>query len=116
MLLKMKKITNYHNWLKGAAPLPAGAIPMAGHTNGAIVCLMPTGRWIKWQYGVSKNLPPETQKEVMEVVIKEMGGTAQSTADKLSVSRRTVESWRSRASILPIGVSYKIAEILSINP
>ncbi len=63
-----------------------------------------------WLGGVIHARPPATQKAVMEVVISDLGGTAQAMAEKVGVSRRTVESWRSGASPLPIRVAYRIAE------
>jgi DNA-binding XRE family transcriptional regulator len=111
--MKLAKITEFTLWIKGTAPLPAGAVPLAAHGVAGLVCLMPSGRWISWLGGVAKSLPLDTQKEVMEVLISQMGGTAATMAEKLGVSKRTVESWRSRKSPLPISKGFEIAEILS---
>lgn len=111
--MKLTKITNFTLWLKGTAPLPAGAVPLATKDHARLVCLMPSGRWISWLGGVAESLPPETQKGVVNVLVSEMGGTAETMAEKLGVSKRTVESWRSRKSPLPISKAFEIAEILS---
>jgi len=66
-----------------------------------------------WLGGVMHSRPVDTQKHVMEVLVSEMGGTAEKMADKVGVSRRTVESWRSGKSPLPISKGFEIAEILS---
>ena len=110
--MKLTKITGFELWLKGTAPLPAGAVPLAGEGAG-LVCLMPTGRWIMWLGGVMHSRSVVTQKYVMEVLVSEMGGTAEKMASTLGVSSRTVESWRSRKSPLPISKAFQIAEILS---
>lgn len=110
--MKLNPITSWHKWIQGTAPLPAGAVPLAGETAG-LVCLMPTGRWIMWLGGVMSSKPPETQREVMEVIISQLGGTAAATAEALDVSRRTVEAWRTGAAKLPIKAAYQIAEKLA---
>jgi len=110
--MELQPIKNYHKWIKGAAPLPAGAVPLAGETAG-LVCLMPTGRWIMWLGGVITSRPPSTQRAVMEVVISRLGGTASATADTLGVSPRTVEAWRSGKAPLPIKAAYLIAEAIA---
>ena len=107
------KLENYHKFTAGASPLPAGAIPLAGGPGGSLVCLMPAGRWVNFQAGVIKNLPPETQNEVMKVVLPLVGSTAQEAADKLGVSRRTVESWRSGQSKISVAAALRLAELLS---
>jgi len=111
--MKLTKITGYALWLKGTAPLPAGAVPLAVNGMAGLVCLMPTGRWVSWLGGVMTSMPPETQKYVMDLLVDQMGGTAEKMADNLGVSRRTVESWRSRNNLLPIVKAFEIAEILS---
>lgn len=105
-------INNFDRWIQGTAPLPAGAVPMAAETFG-IVCLMPTGRWIMWLGGVIHNRPNDTQRGVMDSVISQLGGTAASAADKLGVSARTVEAWRSGKAPLPIKAAYLIAEAMA---
>jgi len=110
----MNPIRNFEKWLTGSSPLPAGAVPLAGE-NGGLVCLMPTGRWILWLGGVSSSKPDETQKAVMETVVGQLGGTAESTAEALGVSRRTVEAWRSGRARLPIRSAYAIAEKLGVK-
>lgn len=111
--MTLTPITNFHRWIQGTAPLPAGAVPLAGESGG-LVCLMPTGRWIMWVGGAFNTKPPETQKAVMEIVIQHLGGTAASVADKLAVSPRTVEAWRSGKAPLPIKTAYLIAEAIAV--
>jgi DNA-binding transcriptional regulator YdaS (Cro superfamily) len=50
----------------------------------------------------------------MEVVITQLGGTAAAVADKLAISPRTVEAWRSGKAPLPIKAAYSIAEALAV--
>ncbi len=54
--------------------------------------------------------PETTQREVMEVVIAQLGGTAAAVAETLGISPRTVEAWRSGKAPLPIKAAYSIAE------
>ncbi len=110
--MKISKITSLTKHLNGTLPLPAGAVPLAAIGITGYVCLMPNGRWINWMGGVIKSLPNDVQKEVMGILVEEMGGTAQKMADNLEVSRRTVEAWRSGAAKLPIVAAYNIASIL----
>lgn len=109
--MTLKPISNFDKWTQGTAPLPAGAVPLAAETFG-IVCLMPTGRWIMWLGGVIHSRPPNTQRAVMEVIISQMGGTAAATAEKLGVSPRTVEAWRSGKAPLTAKSAFAIAEAL----
>lgn len=111
--MKLQPITNFARWIQGTAPLPAGAVPLAGDVPAGIICLMPSGSWIMWLGGVIRSRPPETQRAVMEVVIGQLGGTAASTADALGVSARTVEAWRSGKAPLPIRAAYQIAEVVA---
>jgi transcriptional regulator with XRE-family HTH domain len=60
-------------------------------------------------------MPPETQRGVMNALISQLGGTAAATADKLGVSARTVEAWRSGKASLPIKSAYAIAEALAAH-
>lgn len=108
--MKLSPITNYHRWLKGSAPLPAGAVPLAAEPSGGLICLMPTGRWIHWLGGVIASRPPETQRDVMDVVVAALGGTAATAAAVLDVSPRTVEAWRSGRAALTTKAAYQIAE------
>jgi len=110
--MTLKPISNFDRWIQGAAPLPAGAIPLAAETFG-IVCLMPTGRWVMWLGGVIHSRPPETQRAVMEVLIAQLGGTAATVGTALDVSPRTVEAWRSGKSPLPIKAAFAIAQKLA---
>ncbi len=112
--MTLKPISGFDRWIQGAAPLPAGAVPLAAETFG-IICLMPTGRWIQWLGGVIASRPPETQRAVMEAVIAQLGGTAAATADRLGVSARTVEAWRSGKAPLPVKSAYAIAEALAAH-
>jgi len=58
-------------------------------------------------------MPPETQKDVMLVLIDQLGGSTAKAAEKLGVSARTVESWRQGKSALPMAKAYEIAEFIS---
>jgi DNA-binding XRE family transcriptional regulator len=101
----------------GLTPLPSGAVPLAAERGkiSACVCLTPSGRWIRWWSGTRsmESMPPETQREVVGMAVEQLGGTAAAMAERLGVSPRTVEAWRSGKSPLPIRVAYEIAEILS---
>jgi|GEM_PF-3630238 len=63
--------------------------------------------------GVTSSMPPETQRAVMEVIIAQLGGTAAAVADRLAISARTVEAWRSGKAPLPPKAAYLIAEQLA---
>lgn len=110
--MTLKPISGYDRWIQGTAPLPSGAVPLAAETFG-MVCLMPNGRWIMWLGGVIHSRPPETQRAVMEVIIGLLGGTAATVAERLAISPRTVEAWRSGKAPLPIKSAYAIAETLA---
>jgi len=101
----------------GRTPLPAGAIPLASESSTitACICLMPSGRWVRWWPGTRsmEALPPETQRGVVDVLIGQLGGTAAAAAAKLDVSSRTVEAWRSGKAPLPAKAAYLIAEKIS---
>ena len=105
-------ITRHHH---GRAPLPSGAVPLAEDAPGSSVCLMPTGRWIRWWPGTRsiESMPPDTQKLVMGCIVAKLGGTAAKAAERLGVSTRTVEAWRCGRAPLPIQAAYAIAEILA---
>lgn len=110
----MGPITNFEKWLQGQRKLPAGAVPLAAEGAGSIVALTPFGRWIRWAGTISvQSMPFSTQKEVMEVLVDQLGGTSAKMAERIGVSPRTVEAWRSGKSPLPIAKAYEIAEILS---
>ena len=110
----MGPITNFEKWLQGQRKLPAGAVPLVAECAGSIVALTPHGRWIRWAGTLSiQSMPPATQKDVIAVLVSQLGGTSAKMAEQLSVSPRTVEAWRSRKSPLPIAKAYEIAEILS---
>lgn len=111
--MTLTPISNFDRWIQGTAPLPAGAVPLAAETFG-IVCIMPTGRWIMWLGGVIYSRPSDTQRGVMGVVISQLGGTAAATADKLGISARTVEAWRSGKAPLPVKAAYLIAEAMAV--
>ena len=104
-------ISNYERWIQGAAPLPAGAVPLAEDGTG-VVCLLPNGRWIMWSQGVIQSLPPETQKTVLDLVVRLLGGTAAGASRHLNISTRTVEAWRAAKAPLPIKSAYLIAQQL----
>jgi transcriptional regulator with XRE-family HTH domain len=74
---------------------------------------MPSGRWIMWLGGVIHTRPPETQRAVMEVLVSQLGGTAAAVAERLGISARTVEAWRSGKAPLPIKSAYAIGEALA---
>ena len=60
-----------------------------------------------------ESMPPDTQRAAMEVIVSQLGGTASSVAERLAVSPRTVEAWRSRKAPLPVKSAYAIAEALA---
>jgi len=101
----------------GSIRLPAGAVPLASDQYAGIVCLMPSGRWVRWwpTESLLQTMAPETQSTVMSVLIGHFGGTAATMALRLGVSVRTVEGWRSGRARLPIKPAYKITQALS-NP
>lgn len=110
---EITKITDYSMFLKGTAPLPAGAVPLASKGAG-LVCLMPTGVWIYWLANVAKQMPRrETQRDVVNIFIEHMGGTAGQAAAVMTISVRTMEAWRSGVAKLPISKAYEMAEHLS---
>ncbi|MFT4177529.1 MAG: hypothetical protein QM627_12865 [Luteolibacter sp.] len=113
----MTPLSDINRYFAGRVPLPAGAVPLAAETGkiSSCVCLMPTGRWVRWWSGTRsiEAMPPETQRAVMEVVIGQLGGTAAAAAAELDVSPRTVEAWRSGKSPLPIKSAYSIAETVA---
>lgn len=49
------------------------------------------------------------------MLVGQLGGTSVKMAERLSVSPRTVEAWRSGKYPLPIAKAYEIAEILSAH-
>lgn len=110
----MKPITKIPEWLIGRRRLPAGALPLATETGMQMICLMPTGRWIRWWPADSliQQMPPDTQKAVMLVLIEQLGGSTAKAAEKLGVSTRTVEAWRQGKNPLPIGKAYEITELI----
>lgn len=101
----------------GQTPLPSGAVPLASEagTISACVCLMPTGRWVRWWPGTRslESMPPDTQRGVMDALIGQLGGTAAAAAARLDVSARTVEAWRSGKAPLPIKMAYAMAQTLA---
>ena len=113
-------LSNIAKFFAGKTPLPSGAVPLASESESPIacVCLMPNGRWIRWWPATRslESMPPETQRGVMGAIIGQLGGTAPAAAEKLDVSARTVEAWRSGKSPLPIKVAYAISEVLNVAP
>lgn len=110
----MTPITNFEKWLQGQRKLPAGAVPLAADPVGSVVALTPYGDWIRWAGTLSiQSMPRDTQKGVMDVLVSQFGGTSAAMAERLGVSPRTVEAWRSGKSPLPISKAYEIAQILS---
>lgn len=94
----LRPIRDIDRQLAGLCPLPAGAIPLAAPESGGLVCLFPGGVWRLWLGGVLSSLPPEIQPEVMRVVLGQLGTTSAGLAERLEISPRTVESWRSVSS------------------
>jgi DNA-binding transcriptional regulator YdaS (Cro superfamily) len=60
-----------------------------------------------------ESMPPETQRAAMEVIVSQLGGTAAAVAERLAISPRTVEAWRSGKAPLPVKSAYSIAEALA---
>ncbi len=110
-------LTNISTFYAGQSPLPAGAVPLASESGAisACICLMPSGRWLRWWPGTRsmESMPPDTQRAVMEVVVAQLGGTAATVGAALDVSPRTVEAWRSGKAPLPIKAAYAIAQALA---
>lgn len=111
--MTLKPLTNLAKYIRGSLPLPAGCVPLAQEGISGHVCLGPNGRWWLWMGGVTSSMPPETQRAVMEVVIGQLGGTSAAAAERLDVSPRTIEGWRSGKAPLPIKSAYAIAEALA---
>ena len=110
----MTPITNFEKWLQGQRKLPAGAVPLAADPCGSVVALTAFGTWIRWAGTVSiQSMPPSTQKGVMAVLVSQMGGTSAKMAERLSISPRTVEAWRSGKSPLPMSKALEIAKTIS---
>lgn len=111
----MTPIPTLSRLLAGRSPLPAGAVPLASDKPASLVCLMPSGRWVRWWPGTrsQESLPPETQRDVLEVIVGALGGTAGAVAARLDVSSRTVEAWRHGRAPLPIRAAFLIAAAMS---
>ena len=112
-------IIGISRYLAGTTPLPAGAVPLATEPDkiGSVVCLTPVGRWIRWWPGTRsiEHMPQATVKEVAEIVVQELGGTAQSAAEQLGVSKRTVESWRCGRGRMGIANAMQVAAHLALK-
>jgi DNA-binding XRE family transcriptional regulator len=115
--MDLHEIQGIARYYAGAKILPAGAIPLASERGAitGVICLMPSGAWVRWIPNANAiyPLPPEVQRDVMEVVIGQLGGTSAALAERLDVSPRTVEAWRSGKAPLSIKAAYQIAEKLA---
>ncbi len=107
------KLENYHTFTAGAFPLPAGAIPLAGGPGGSLVCFMPSGRWVNFQAAVIKTMPPETQKEVMKLIVSQLGGNAAKAAEALGFAHGRIQNLQSGHAAMTVKTAWAIAERLS---
>mgnify|MGYP003903144747 CR=1 FL=1 len=100
-------------YLLGHHPLPAGAVPVCTDQPGSVICQTPHGHWIRWWPGTRsiESVSPQLQREIVRTVVEELGGTLQA-AEKLRVSRRTIEQWRCARSVLPCKAAIDIASLL----
>ena len=103
-------------YLSGERRLPAGAIPLAVGDAGGLVCHLPGGRWHLWLGGVLSSMPPETQRDVVAAVARQLGVTSAGLAERLGVSPRTVETWRSGRYPLTSKTAYRLAALLVETP
>lgn len=113
--IEIQPIHKMKKWLIGSRRLPAGVIPLATEKGMQIICIAVDGRWVRWcpAEGSMQSMPSETQREVINVLVNHMGGTAGKMAELLTVSSRTVEVWRTGKIKLPPAKAYEIAEVLS---
>ena len=112
--VKYTNIADLKLWLQGKHLLPAGAVPLAMRDEHTLVCLTPSGDWISWIPNTpALDMTPSTQRNVMDLMVENLGGTAAKMAEALGISRRTVESWRGEYAQLPIGKAFQIAKILA---
>ncbi len=113
------KLDNMAKFFAGRTPLPAGAVPLAGEDDkiSSCICLTPPGRWVRWWSGTRsiESLPPSTQRDVIAVLVEQLGGTSAAAANTLGISARTVEAWRSGKAPLPIKAAYMIAETIATD-
>jgi len=110
----MRLIENYAEYFGGKYKLPAGAIPLA-RINAGLVCILPSGRWMTWENGLIRFQPATIQKQVLDLLIPAIWGTAAGLAERLDMSARTIESWRSKKTPIPMKSAHKIANELAIT-
>lgn len=96
----------------GAASWPAGAFPIAEQGEG-LICMMTSGRWVLWVNREKHLLPNETQKEVVEVLIRKFGKTSAGLAERIGVSQQRVEVWRTRKAKMTPGAAEEIVKALA---
>lgn len=111
-VMQFRPIKNPARFLDGRERLPAGATPLVEDVLSGLICLTPSGRWIRFQAQNIQALPEETQKHVIDVLVNQLGGTSAAMAERLGVSPRTVEAWRSGKAALPPKAAYEIAQQL----
>lgn len=113
----MSPASNLSKALAGRTPLPAGAVPLAEDKPGSVICLMPSGRWLRWWPGTRsmESMPEDTQRAVVDVLVSQLGGSAAKAGEALGISPRTVEAWRSGKAPLPIKSAFAIAETLAAH-
>ncbi len=93
---------NPAKYLAGKHRLPAGAVPLATDQPGSVLATTPHNRWIRWWETDSLNqaVSNSIQAPVVAAICAALGGT-KAMAEKLEVSPRTVEAWRSARMPLP---------------
>lgn len=99
-------------WLDGAYRLPAGWIPLAMTDEGHAVCMTVEMRWYIWKPGASclYVAPAGTQQQVVAMVCEQFGGT-KALAEKLGISHRTMEGFRSGVH-LSVRIAYQLALLM----
>jgi transcriptional regulator with XRE-family HTH domain len=112
----MTPFSRFTKLLLGELPFPAGAVPLSMSGAGTACCLLANGRWGVWTEGMPLTDPEASQQQiqiaVLNALVRGLGGSAKLMALRIGVSKRTVESWRSGRSPLPIEMAYKIALLL----
>lgn len=100
-------------YLAGDFRLPAGAIPLVTTHDDWVICQTAHGYWIRFSplAGEPVKLPRSAQKQILVCLIEAFGGM-QAMADRLNVSTRTIEAWRSTRATLPLKVADDIAHLL----
>jgi len=114
----IEQLSSVSHFIDGKKAIPAGAIPLAQNRKGkAVICLLPSGDWITWTKSESREIrsSKEIQKEVMEVLMFQLGGTAKAVGDRLDISSRTVEGLRTSATKLSHKLAFKILTTLAYS-